>query len=158
MTTAAVLFDLLLISISRYSDGEEEDPRVVLGHRGAAGIYPEHTLIAYEKGADLGADFIECDLQVTKVCQQSSNSIQFVHSARKILHTFAYKVVGVLVGKRPMHFLLNFASSLKGIKIAQFFVCKSARQIPFCPDFHGFIISSSKTIPHPTLRDDQLIN
>ena len=76
MTTAAVLFaSLLLISISSYSDGEEEDPRVVLGHRGAAGIYPEHTLIAYEKGADLGADFIECDLQVTKVCQQSSNSI-----------------------------------------------------------------------------------
>ena len=77
MTTAAVLFaSLLLISISSYSDGEEEDPRVVLGHRGAAGIYPEHTLIAYEKGADLGADFIECDLQVTKVCQQSSNSIR----------------------------------------------------------------------------------
>ena len=40
---------------------------VVLGHRGAAGIYPEHTVIAYENGADLGADYIECDVQVTKV-------------------------------------------------------------------------------------------
>ena len=40
---------------------------VVLGHRGAAGIYPEHTTIAYENGADLGADYIECDVQITKV-------------------------------------------------------------------------------------------
>jgi len=39
---------------------------VVLGHRGAAGIYPEHTVIAYENGADLGADYIECDVQITK--------------------------------------------------------------------------------------------
>jgi len=39
---------------------------VVVGHRGAAGIYPEHTVIAYENGADLGADYIECDVQITK--------------------------------------------------------------------------------------------
>ena len=42
---------------------------VVLGHRGAAGIYPEHTEIAYENGADLGADYIECDVQITKDLQ-----------------------------------------------------------------------------------------
>ena len=64
--TTAVLFALLLISISSLCFGLD-DQRVVLGHRGAAGIYPEHTLIAYEKGAEFGADFIECDLQVTKV-------------------------------------------------------------------------------------------
>jgi glycerophosphoryl diester phosphodiesterase len=40
---------------------------LVLGHRGSAGIYPEHTLLGYEKGADMGADFIECDIQITKV-------------------------------------------------------------------------------------------
>ena len=148
MTTAAVLFALLLISISSYSDGEEEDPRVVLGHRGAAGIYPEHTLIAYEKGADLGADFIECDLQVTKVCQQSSNSIQFVQAARKILHTFAYKVVGVLVGKRPMHFLLNFASSLKGIKIAQFFCLQIRKTNSILPRFSWFHHQVAQKLSH----------
>ena len=69
--TTAVLFALLLISISSLCSGwdwkDDDDQRVVLGHRGAAGIYPEHTLIAYEKGAEFGADFIECDLQVTKV-------------------------------------------------------------------------------------------
>ena len=39
----------------------------VIGHRGASGVYPEHTKIAYEKAAEMGADYIECDLQLTKV-------------------------------------------------------------------------------------------
>ena len=138
MTTAAVLFDLLLISISRYSDGEEEDPRVVLGHRGAAGIYPEHTLIAYEKGADLGADFIECDLQVTKVCQQSSNSIQFVQAARKILHTFAYKVVGVLVGKRPNAFFAQLCIFLKRHQNCTVFCLQIRKTNSILPRFSWF--------------------
>ena len=42
---------------------------LVLGHRGAAGIYPEHTVIGFENGADLGSDYIECDVQITKDLQ-----------------------------------------------------------------------------------------
>src|SRR3954454_1982824 len=38
---------------------------LVIGHRGAAGYRPEHTLAAYELGARMGADFIEPDLVVT---------------------------------------------------------------------------------------------
>merc|ERR1712179_679137 len=41
----------------------------VLGHRGAAGIYPEHTVIGFENGANLGSDYIECDVQITKDLQ-----------------------------------------------------------------------------------------
>ena len=51
---------------------------VVLGHRGAAGIYPEHTVIAYENGADLGADYIECDVQITKVSSLLLLSIYYL--------------------------------------------------------------------------------
>ena len=39
---------------------------IVIGHRGAAGERPEHTLAAYEVGIAGGADFIEPDLVVTK--------------------------------------------------------------------------------------------
>lgn len=39
---------------------------LVIGHRGAAGYRPEHTLASYELGARLGADFIEPDLVPTK--------------------------------------------------------------------------------------------
>jgi glycerophosphoryl diester phosphodiesterase len=38
---------------------------LVIGHRGASGYRPEHTLAAYELAARLGADFIEPDLCAT---------------------------------------------------------------------------------------------
>lgn len=39
---------------------------LVLGHRGAAGLRPEHTLASYTVAARLGADYIEPDLVPTK--------------------------------------------------------------------------------------------
>ncbi len=39
---------------------------VVIGHRGASGYLPEHTLAAYRLAIDQGADFIEPDLVPTK--------------------------------------------------------------------------------------------
>src|SRR5450631_1610576 len=41
-------------------------PPLVIGHRGAAGYRPEHTLASYEIAARMGADFIEPDLVSTK--------------------------------------------------------------------------------------------
>jgi glycerophosphoryl diester phosphodiesterase len=39
---------------------------LVIGHRGASGYRPEHTLASYELAARLGADFLEPDLVPTK--------------------------------------------------------------------------------------------
>ena len=39
---------------------------LVIGHRGACGYLPEHTMASYRKAIELGADFIEPDLVVTK--------------------------------------------------------------------------------------------
>lgn len=39
---------------------------IVIAHRGASGYLPEHTLEAYIRGMELGADFIEPDLVMTK--------------------------------------------------------------------------------------------
>lgn len=48
--------------------GHRNDMRkpLVIGHRGASGYRPEHTLAAYELAIDLGADYIEPDLVSTK--------------------------------------------------------------------------------------------
>ncbi len=44
-----------------------EDARVLnVGHRGASGYAPEHTIPAYDLTLRLGADYIEQDLQLTK--------------------------------------------------------------------------------------------
>ena len=42
------------------------EPPIVIGHRGASGFRPEHTLEAYELAVYQGADFIEPDLVPTK--------------------------------------------------------------------------------------------
>jgi glycerophosphoryl diester phosphodiesterase len=41
-------------------------PPIVIGHRGASGELPEHTLEAYKLAIERGADFIEPDLVSTK--------------------------------------------------------------------------------------------
>lgn len=41
-------------------------PPIVIAHRGASGLRPEHTLAAYTLAIEQGADFIEPDLVLTK--------------------------------------------------------------------------------------------
>jgi glycerophosphoryl diester phosphodiesterase len=42
------------------------DDLIVIGHRGASGYRPEHTLAAYELAARMGADYIEPDVVSTR--------------------------------------------------------------------------------------------
>jgi glycerophosphoryl diester phosphodiesterase len=46
--------------------GTEQAQPLVIGHRGAPGYRPEHTLASYELAARMGADYIEPDLVTTK--------------------------------------------------------------------------------------------
>jgi glycerophosphoryl diester phosphodiesterase len=45
---------------------KRENSPLVIGHRGASGFVPEHTLQAYRLAIKLGADYIEPDLVATK--------------------------------------------------------------------------------------------
>ncbi|MBA2783722.1 MAG: glycerophosphodiester phosphodiesterase, partial [Rubrobacteraceae bacterium] len=44
----------------------EDAPVLNIGHRGASGYAPEHTIPAYDLALQMGADYIEQDLQLTK--------------------------------------------------------------------------------------------
>jgi glycerophosphoryl diester phosphodiesterase len=48
------------------SDSEEFPKPLVVGHRGASGYLPEHTLESYTRAIEMGADFIEPDLVSTQ--------------------------------------------------------------------------------------------
>jgi glycerophosphoryl diester phosphodiesterase len=51
------------------ADGQEGSHTarpLVIGHRGASGYRPEHTLASYELAARMGADYVEPDLVTTK--------------------------------------------------------------------------------------------
>jgi glycerophosphoryl diester phosphodiesterase len=58
------------VSLAEPAHAAQERPGhrrpLVIGHRGASGYRPEHTLASYELAARMGADFIEPDLVITK--------------------------------------------------------------------------------------------
>ena len=54
-----------LLTLSLVAPAQAAAAQVNIGHRGASGTRPEHTFAAYDRALELGADYIEQDLQVT---------------------------------------------------------------------------------------------
>jgi glycerophosphoryl diester phosphodiesterase len=50
---------------SAHHGADATEDLLVIGHRGASGYRPEHTLASYELAARMGADYIECDVVST---------------------------------------------------------------------------------------------
>src|SRR5262245_28203917 len=55
----------ILTPVSETEARKDKEP-IVIGHRGASGYRPEHTLAAYQLAIDTGADYVEPDLVLTK--------------------------------------------------------------------------------------------
>ena len=66
LVLAGVLASTLLAGERVVSAQPEARRPIVIAHRGASGLRPEHTLAAYSLAIDQGADFIEPDLVITK--------------------------------------------------------------------------------------------
>ena len=64
--SALALAASFLVPQSQTVEAGNHDDFVIVGHRGASGYRPEHTLASYELAARMGADFIEPDLVTTK--------------------------------------------------------------------------------------------
>jgi len=77
MKLIAILTFFSIIQLFARIAAKETCP-LVLGHRGAPGVYPEDTAIGYEKAVEFGADFIECDIQVTKDLQLVCSHDQWI--------------------------------------------------------------------------------
>lgn len=63
--TAGLAFFLYTINRGKQSM-ESEHSLLKIGHRGASGYCPENTMASFKKAAELGADLIELDIQLTK--------------------------------------------------------------------------------------------
>src|SRR5829696_7875139 len=60
---------VMCVSAAAGAPGKKEPadaPVLNIGHRGASGFAPEHTIPAYDLALELGADYIEQDLQMTR--------------------------------------------------------------------------------------------
>lgn len=56
----------IMVTVALTPSLSAADQLLVIAHRGASGERPEHTLAAYERAIDQGADYIEPDLVVTR--------------------------------------------------------------------------------------------
>jgi glycerophosphoryl diester phosphodiesterase len=66
LATAGALLAVVAPSAAAHRGSGAENRPLVIGHRGAAGYLPDHTLEGYKLAIKLGADYIEPDLVVTK--------------------------------------------------------------------------------------------
>jgi glycerophosphoryl diester phosphodiesterase len=69
MSVAVTVLLVTCVSAAAGAPAEREPadaPVLNIGHRGASGYAPEHTIPAYDLALELGADYIEQDLQMTK--------------------------------------------------------------------------------------------
>ena len=63
----AVIFGILMTStLAQAGDSQHPATPIVIGHRGASGYVPEHTLTSYFIAIQDGADYVEPDLVMTK--------------------------------------------------------------------------------------------
>lgn len=65
-SASLLVLALIALQIAARAASEQAPRPLIIAHRGASGYRPEHTLAAYELAIDLGADFIEPDLVMTK--------------------------------------------------------------------------------------------
>ena len=66
LALAAAVIASSIVPAHADRDGDEFRKPLVIGHRGAHGYLPAHTLEGYALAIELGADFIEPDLVATK--------------------------------------------------------------------------------------------
>lgn len=71
---AAVATALVVMSVVAPAKAALHDAPWVIAHRGASGALPEHTVEGYKLAVEQGADFIECDVVVTKDRRESMPS------------------------------------------------------------------------------------
>ena len=62
----AALLALVVSAGAAQGKPSQDAPVLNIGHRGASGYAPEHTILAYDLALEQGADYIEIDLQMTK--------------------------------------------------------------------------------------------
>src|SRR5215207_8992611 len=57
---------LSIVALAAVSTDAQAPKKLNVGHRGASGYAPEHTLAAYRLALEMGVDYVEQDLAVTK--------------------------------------------------------------------------------------------
>ena len=149
--------------------GDKRRP-LVIGHRGSSGLLPEHSLPAYRLAIEQGADYIECDICVTKdlklVCLHESwlgsvtDSERVFVDRQKSTHYIPLHNINV-----TDHFSFDFTlHELRRLRLRQ---RRSYRDpayngrftIPTFDEFVALAKSANRTVGiYPEIKDPALVN
>ena len=98
-----------LILLASVTGTAQYSKKTVVAHRGASAYAPEHTLAAYKLALEMGADFVEQDLAVTKdgilICLHDA-SLERVEDVVVVKRLSIFRDVGL----RPLAFGFGFHS------------------------------------------------
>lgn len=65
----------------------------IIGHRGARGLEPENTLRSFQKGIDLGVDYIECDVHMTRddhIVLMHDHTVDRTTNSKGLVNSFSF--------------------------------------------------------------------
>ena len=143
---------------------------LVIGHRGSSGVLPEHSLPAYRLAIEQGADYIECDICVTKdlqlVCLHDSwlsvvtdSERVFVDRPKPTHYILLYDI------SVTDHFTFDFTlQELRQLRLRQRWSYRDQTHngrftIPTFDEFVELIKSANRTVGiYPELKDTDLLN
>lgn len=57
---------IFCVGCTHITEAKTQKELLIIAHRGASSLAPEHTITAYKKAVNLGANYIEIDLRMTK--------------------------------------------------------------------------------------------
>jgi glycerophosphoryl diester phosphodiesterase len=123
------------------------DAPLVIGHRGACGYLPEHTLASYRMAIGMGVDFIEPDLVLTKdqrLIARHDNELSLttdVARRREFVHRFTTKLVDGV--QRKGWFCEDFELS----------EIKALRVLDSYPDRHGSLEMDEAELRIPSIEE-----
>lgn len=161
---AVVALTALLIVASAEIDSSRV---LIIGHRGAPGLLPEHTLEAYQLAIDQGADFIECDIVLTKDCELICRHEPLVSGTTNADQVFPdrvrnYTVDGVeYSGVFSVDLTLDDVAELSAVQAMDFRnqSYNNLFKVPTFEDYLNLVLDQTRTvgiipeIKHPTFFD-----
>ncbi|KAK2146370.1 hypothetical protein LSH36_613g01025 [Paralvinella palmiformis] len=142
----------------------------IIAHRGSSGVYPEHTIAAYKRAIEDGADLIECDLLLTRDRQLVCLHEPYLTSSTNIAQHPEYetrkrKLTIPDHGELDDWFSFDFTlEELKSLRVKQRFSFRdqSFNGIYQIPTFHEYIrvAKEAKRLVgiYPEIKHPELIN
>ena len=151
--------------------GKEVSSRpLVIGHRGSSGVLPEHSLAAYQLAIEQGADYVECDICITKdlqlICLHES-WLDSVTDAAKVFanHTKTTNYIPRHDVYVTDHFSFDFTvDELRQLRLRQRRASRDPKHngcftIPTFDEYIAVVKSSNRTVGiYPEVKDPRLVN